>query len=240
MSLFFKDDIIEFHCNPEYFGVIPEPIPAYKNIPDWFKRLPQRIENPSTPRGMFGNMPPTVKKCLPMLDAMSLGFIMPLSGTINLRVSKDGKLVDIPKTAIPIIETHNIEQVGKDYPGAPTIPLKFINNWFIKTAPGYSVLIIPPNNHFDPRFTCMSGVVDTDNFPQKINFPAIWHARDFDGTLEAGTPLVTVIPFKRKSIPRSVNVRVSTKKEIEEHKIFENKQKTRHGVYTNELREPRK
>jgi hypothetical protein len=240
MNMFFNNDIIEFHCLPEFFGVIPEPIPAYKNIPDWFKKIPQYIENPNAPRDMFGGKILTAKKCLPLLDAMSLGYTIPLSSSINLRVSKDGKLLDIPKTPLTVIETHNIEQVGRDYPGAPTMPLKFINRWFIKTAPGYSVLIVPPINHFDPRFTCLSGVVDTDNFEQAVNFPAMWHIKDFDGTLEAGTPLVTVIPFKRKSIPRTIKVRVSSANEIKENKKMVSKQSTRNGVYTNELREPRK
>jgi hypothetical protein len=240
MSIFFKDDIIEFHCKPEFFGVIPEPIPAYKDIPDWFKRLPQHIEDPSVPRDTWGRKMTTAKKCLPLLDAMSLGYIIPLSGTINLRVSKDGKLLDIPEIPIPAIQTHHIAQVGNNYPGSPTMPLKFINRWFIKTAPGYSVLIIPPINHFDPRFTCLSGVVDTDVFDQTINFPAMWHIKDFDGTLEAGTPLVTVIPFKRKNIPRSVKVRVSTVNEINKNKKLEAKQCARHSVYNSELREPRK
>lgn len=238
MKLFFKNELIEFYCEPALFGVIPEPVPAYKIMPEWFKKIPVDIDA----RDMFGVRSLTAKKCMPLLDVMSMGFIIPLFGDVNLRVNKDGKLYEAGSNSLGNpIEFHPVDQLGGA--SSPTYPgpaIKFINKWVIKTAPGYSTLFMPPVNRLEPRFTCLSGLVDTDKYPKEVNFPAIWHMKDFDGKLEAGTPLVTVIPIRRKDLPRSAPIRKMTEKEFNDIDLIRKIQSSRTGYYTNELREPKK
>jgi hypothetical protein len=50
---------------------------------------------------------------------------------------------------------------------------KIINPWKIKTPKGYSCLFVSPLNNSDDRFSIISGIVDTDTFPNEINFPII-------------------------------------------------------------------
>lgn len=239
MKLFFGNDFIEFFCFEELWDVIPKPVPAYKLMPDWFKKIP-----PTTNKlkDSFGCDSSTAKRCMPLLDAMSLGWTIPLSSDTNVRVSDDGRYIEAGQNPITkVIEFHDINQLGGNT--SPTYPgpaVKFINHWFVKTKPGYSCLFVPPLNHVEPRFTCLSGVVDTDVYPRVINFPAIWHAKGYNDRLKAGTPLVTVIPFKRSDMKKNVNVRPITKKERELNNRVEKMQLSRLGVYSHEQREPRK
>ena len=80
---------IEFLCAPEDKGVIAEPVPARSVLPSWFKRLPgtDRSEVGATNNGL------TVKRCTPFLDAMGVGWIVPLGATVRLEVSDDGRTV---------------------------------------------------------------------------------------------------------------------------------------------------
>ncbi|MFZ6813533.1 DUF6065 family protein [Undibacterium sp. Rencai35W] len=239
LSLFFKSDLMEFYCDPELFGVIPEPVPAIKMVPDWFKKI---RPTSNSGRDQFGSHGATAKKCMPLVDAMGVGFIIPLWGDTNVRTNGDGSLIEVGGNPLgPIIEFHNKEQLGgKSSPTYPGPAIKFINHWVIKTAPGYSTLFMPPLNHIDPRFTCLSGLVDTDKYPKEVNFPAIWHAKNHDAMLSAGTPLVTCIPMRRKDLRGNCKPRAKTQRESAEIEQLKMKQQSRMGVYTNELREPRK
>lgn len=235
---FFKSELVEFYCDPKLFGIIPEPIPAYKLIPDWFKKIPLHTEE----RDHIGAKNMTAKKCMPLLDSMSLGFIIPLFADVNIRTNKDGSLIEVGNNPLgKVIEFHSKDQLGgKSSPSAPSPPIKFVNRWVIKTAPGYSTLFIPPINHIEPRFTCFSGLVDTDKYPKEVNFPAMWHAKEYDGILSAGTPLVTCLTIKRQDIKNSVPIRPMTNKEMADINILQAKQISRRNVYTNELRDSRK
>lgn len=237
LKLFFKTPLIEFYCDPKFFGVIPEPVPAYKMMPDWFKKIPTSI----SARDQMGAKAMTAKKCIPMLDVMSMGFIIPLFADVNIRTNKDGSLIEAGHNPLDaVINFHDMQQLGgKTSPSFPGPAIKFINKWVIKTAPGYSTMFIPPLNVIEPRFTCFSGLVDTDKYPKEVNFPGIWHIKDHDDILPAGTPLVTCIPIKRSDMPRSANVRKMTEKEARDIEKIHLKQVSRRNVYTHELREER-
>jgi hypothetical protein len=237
----FKTPIIEFLCREEDYGIIAMPYPAGgKSIPQWYKNIPTNTTSKN--RDQFGNVAMTAKKCMPMIDAMNLGFIMPLYGDTNIRVDKTGKLIETNKHPQGgIIEKHGLEQLGGET--SPTFPgpaIKFINRWIIKTAPGYSTLFTPPMNVMDPRFTCLSALVDTDTYQKEVNFPAVWHMKDCDETLLAGTPLVVAIPIKRSTVPKTAPVRVWTTKEMAYADKIHRSQQNRNHVYTNELRDKRK
>ena len=233
---FWSNDIIKFYCHPNLQGVIPEPKPAVKNFPDWFRKLAP--EDPSG-RDVFNTPIMTAKKCFPLLDAMTLGFTMPLCG--DLRIITNDTLSEIQVHNPPMLkvaEFHDVRQVGgRSYPGYPGNPVKFINHWIVKTKPGWSTLFISPLNHFNNDFTCLDGMVDTDRYPKEVNFPAVWHTPNFDGTITAGTPLVTAIPIKRNSFSKKVKIRDMKTAEYN----FVNKmtiaQNSRLHVYTDELRE---
>lgn len=196
---FWGDDIISFHCPEDLMGILPEPRPAIKSIPDWFKNLP-----PTLPefRDSFDHPMMTAKKCMPLIDSMSLGFTIPLCGDLHVRSNHNCSQVVVQNPRLfNVCDYHKSHQVGGNNKITPQHgdPLKFINYWVVKTAPGWSSLFIPPINQFDSPFVCLSGLVDTDKFHRPVNFPAIWTKPNCDIHLSAGTPLVTVIPIKRNS-----------------------------------------
>jgi hypothetical protein len=239
LKLWYKTPIIEFYCHPEYFDYLPRPVPASKKIPDWFKKVPLTIGN-GLRNKYSGAKALTAKKCMPMLDAMSLGFTLPLGGDVNIRTNKDRTLITAGNNESPWAEFHDPAQVGPAFPGAPTAPVKFINRWVIKTAPGYSTLFVPPINHFDNRFTCLSGLVDTDTYAKEVDFPALWHLSNYDDVITAGTPLVTCFPIKREDVSIDIEPRVMSDAEMKYIKKLEDSQLTRSNVYTDELRATRK
>ena len=69
---------IHFSSNPDVLSVCPHPTPATKNIPEWYKRLPPHIEGDIATG--------TVKRCIPVLDAVSQGYIIPLWCDLLVRV----------------------------------------------------------------------------------------------------------------------------------------------------------
>jgi hypothetical protein len=65
---------ITFRCPPELEPILPRPIPAVLGLPDWFKALPQKAFSETLGDDLF-----TIKKCPPVIDAMTFGFLMPLA-----------------------------------------------------------------------------------------------------------------------------------------------------------------
>ena len=186
---------VHFTCDKRQQGVIPEPTPSIKCVPNYFKKLAQTHDVGSP----FGNG--TAKRCVPILDAFSQGFIIPLWEDIII-VTKDGdiNLYTHPSKSAGI-GTHLGEQLA-DHPrwNLPYGKLlwKFLNPWIVTTDKNYSCLFTSPLNHLETRFKLMDGVVDTDTYYDRVNFPFIWTGGDGEFTLEKGTPLVQVIPFKRE------------------------------------------
>lgn len=234
---YFKSPQIEFYCDERYWGVAPPPVPAGKYLPEWFKHIPARSDRTRDGKGKFMM---NAKKCLPMLDAMQVGFIIPMPIDQHLRVNHDCSQIVLSPTSTlfgKAAEFHDTEQVGGVSELFRSKPIKFINPWVVKTPPGWSTLFIPPINHFDPRFICLGGLVDTDTYRKQINFPARWLQPNYDGTIESGTPLVVAIPIKRQTLKHTT--RLITKGELEEIDLIHRQQQARDHVYTKELREKR-
>lgn len=238
----FKKDVIEFYCHPDLEDIIAKPVPAYKKMPEWYKNLPPLLPEGDNDRDSFGARGFTAKKCMPLLDSMSLGYIIPLACDVHIRTNDDCSIIEATNPgSLKITEFHSPGQVGgKSFPGFPAPPLKFLNYWVVKTAPGYSTLFTNPINSFNNHFTCLTGLVDTDKYAKEVNFPAIWHTPNFDDLVPAGTPLVQVIPIKRSDVDRKPIVRKMSDKEFKEIDTTTRLQNLNRSYYTNQLREPRK
>lgn len=187
------DGCIEFLCSEEDYGVIAEPIPANKVLPDWYKNLEGKI-GPGLGKS-------TVKRCMPFLDAMTMGWIIPLAAEVEAHYKREGKADFSWNFDKPIIATHDVAQIGGDsHPFGSRGVMKFNNYWAIKVPDGYSLLFTAPLNRVEPRFQPFSGVVDADKYFNFVNIPFVWTGDKFHGVLEKGTPIVQVIPFKRDGI----------------------------------------
>jgi hypothetical protein len=197
-SFFGRNNQIRFSCEIEHWDIIPKPYLSKKYIPDWFKSLPMRVDNLEK----LNNS--TVKRCVPFLDAMSIGYIIPLAADVEITTNSDASGISWnSKYFSPIIETHGKQQITSErnpHPKEHLPPLKFMNYWKIQTPPGWSTLFISPINRQDTRFECLGGLVDTDKYTNFINFPFMFTQPNFTGIIIAGTPLVQAIPIKRDTL----------------------------------------
>lgn len=192
----FGSQQIEFLCAPEDKGVIAEPRPAKDFLPQWWRKLA-----PVTPQAISPtNNGLTIKRCMPVLDAMSLGWVLPLAATVRLEIKDGGKTLDagwdFERT---MVSFHAADQVA-GHPRLPRPPAKFHNYWTIRTPKGWSCLFTPLLNGADAVVEIVSGVVDTDAYHAHIHFPFFPVAPDGRYTLERNYPLVQIVPFNRSAL----------------------------------------
>jgi hypothetical protein len=210
---------IAFRCAPEDLGVIAEPVPAKTVMPDWFKRLPPIDERHRSPRdtGL------TVKRCMPFIDAMTCGYVLPLAATVRLEIRDDGRTVDAGwDFDKPMVSPHGTHQV-EGHPREPRPPCKFHNHWTITTPPGWSCLFVPLLNRPSSVFEVVAGVVETDSYRAPVNFPFFATAKDGLYTLERGTPLVQVIPFRRETTALACDIGAESPEEAQSRsRVFRN------------------
>jgi hypothetical protein len=224
-----KTPEIEFLCHSEDFGIIPEPYSARKLMPEWYKSLPPKIEK----KELLENS--TIKRCAPFLDAMCIGYIIPLAADVEFITNDDASGVTYKSMFYrTMIENHNRNQIETDkipHPTSPKPPMKFLNWWAIKVPKDYSVLFIPPMNRIDKRFQCMSGMVDCDGYFEFINFPFFFTEPNYTGILKAGTPLVQVIPIKRGSMLTDYSNNKLSEKDLQELDITRKKRASHESHY---------
>lgn len=192
-------NFIEFISIGEYYSNVVEdfPSPATKYVPNWWKKMEPYVDGKLKIHGK--NSSATGKKCMPMFDAITCGYIIPLWTDIMVVKTNDSHSVSW-KTNESVFGVHDTRQSdGVENPKYfSSAAFKYNNPWVIKTPPGWSTLITHPMGYHDLPFRMISGVVDTDKYPQDIN-PVFWFRQDFEGIIEKGTPMVQIIPIKRSS-----------------------------------------
>ncbi len=186
------ESVVEFVTENSLYDAIPEPVPANKVLPNWYKNLEGKLD-----KGLNNS---TVKRCAPFMEALTAGWIIPLAAEVEVNIDENEMELNWNFNR-EVIGKHDIEQVGgKNFPVEKPI-IKFHNYWAIKVPKGYSVLFTQPLNRIEQRFKVFSGVVDCDRYFNYINFPSLWLDMDIDTVvLEAGTPIIQAIPFKRDAM----------------------------------------
>jgi len=196
------------------------PKPAIRSIPDWYRDTPEYIESLGRKYDISGNPPSTIKKCIPVLDAMTSGYI--LYTQVDIQVTQENGLPYFVWTSQAPISFHPIEQAPL-HPARNEAPYpKWNNPYAIKTPPGYSSLFLPPMHNPNKVFTILEGLVDTDKYSAPVNFPFVLNNVKWEGIIEAGTPMAQVIPIKRDSWKHTIGLQ----KEREEQNMITLKLKT--------------
>jgi hypothetical protein len=191
------------------------PTPASKAIPDWYKEMLEYKDG--IKEASDNGTSSTIKKCMPVYDAMTAGYILYTQVDIHVKQVDGFPYYNWPSENA--IEFHDEMQADK-HPVANGGPFpKWINPYIIKTEPGYSCLFLPPMHHPNKLFTIFPGVVDTDSYTSNVHFPFTLNDPKFKGIIPAGTPMVQVIPFKRDSF----KLEFGGEKEIKESFLVYNK-----------------
>ena len=174
---------------------LEQPQPASKFIPDWYKNMESYIGGVKKPGG-DGTTLATVKRCMPVFDAITAGYIITLPADVYVSI-KDGQQY-FEWSALGLVQFHPIVQ-APEHPArnAHAYP-KWINQWSIRTPKGYSTMFVQPM-HRESVFTILPGIVDTDEYYVAVNFPFVINDPKFEGLIPEGTPIAQVIPFKRDS-----------------------------------------
>lgn len=227
---------IEFLCPPELIGKIPEPAPAAKFLPEWFRDLDREM-NMKDAHGLPGL---TVRACLPVVDVMAQGWIIPTpvdiwtvvdatTGALEFRWSEDAALTPI--------DAHHPDQIGAQYPPFENArPLKFMNPWRVKLPLGWSASFLHPINHFELPFAAFNGTVDCDALDVPVNVPFLWTSQRGAIRMPAGTPMVQVIPFERAAQMRGATVRAETEAEAAERNIAHTRKHSEESLYARQWR----
>ena len=206
-----NDNLIEFSADKEYINLkknLPKPIKL--NIPDWYKKLEHKADNP------------TIKGCVPFLDSLITGYVLELpqdfylkmnyldKNEYNLKVEPSLGITKFNLNTKQTMQIHSKNQIkgSSKIDKNLNFPIfKILNPWTIKTPPGYSCLFVSPLNNKDDRFEIISAIVNTDEYKNEINFPIVFNGDKYpiqDTILKQGTPYVQIIPFKRESWKMSI------------------------------------
>jgi hypothetical protein len=196
----FSDKTINFAARPQ---------PSSKHLPEWYRNQSAIIDDKNDlAKGMVAS---TVKKCMPVFDIMTAGYMLTAPCDIFIDATNPEKLVySIPmglrQFQGDIFATHAREQY-EEYPidkrRSHKDLLRVYPFWSIETPSGYSCMFVNPMHADISPLTAIPGIVDTDSFVTNGHLSFIVES-NFKGTIKQGTPLVQVIPFKREPWASSV------------------------------------
>ncbi len=189
------------------FEVQPKPYPAVKQLPKWFtdakpyegfEKYPNdqnlHYDGKLHIRNRVVNA--TFKKCVPLLDSLSAGYIIALWADVMIEQGETFPQI-YWKSISDVFSLHGPPSRKIPAPaGYDQVVYKYHNCWIPQTPKGYSCLITSPLGYNDLPFHAVPAIVDTDSSTLELVFP-MWVKTGFEGIVEKGTPMVQVIPFKR-------------------------------------------
>lgn len=191
------------------------PTSTQNEIPKWYKEADRFAKMPSgeyykAPKEVcpfpkegttddYGKIP-TWKACPAIMDGFSTGYVLKTpcditffktsTGSIDVRID-DIKHKDFCTRRLAMPQFQHPEGFYKDH-------FAWYSEWGIELPDGYSALFMTPMNRFDLPFMNTTGIVDSDKVHLLGTFP-FFIAKDWEGTIPAGTPYLQVLPFKREN-----------------------------------------
>lgn len=183
------------------FEVCPKPFPASQALPQWWKDASPYIKGPENPDGkkiiidnLYSNA--SFKKCTPMLDLLTAGYVVPLWADVQVRNKNNMPYISW-RVKNDVFEPHNGQEV--EIPdGYHFLQFKFLNQWTPKLPKGYSALIISCPGYPNSPFKAMQAIIDYDKTTHPL-YPPVYVKENFEGIVEKGTPMFQIIPFKRNN-----------------------------------------
>jgi hypothetical protein len=173
---------------PKFDNLI-SPVPASSFLPDWYKSQPSYDD--------FGN--PTIKRCLPIFDAMSFGYFLVSQSDITVDSTNPAGLIITSDNDFngELFNQHDLQQYSK-YPipfGYHDHLLRIHPMWAVQTPKEYSALFINPVSNGSKNITAITGLIDTDNFISDGHL-SFFVKEDTVFKIKKGTPIIQVLPIK--------------------------------------------
>lgn len=179
------------------------PYPSVSSLPEWYKNTASFFTDDGKPRPSLDpfskdETTATIKKCVPVFDALTAGYI--ITTPVDVYVSQQNGQPFYSWPDLNFISIHPLKQAPlhpEVFSKKLDIP-KFGNPWGIKTSKGTSCLFVAPMHRESP-VSILPGIVDTDTYHLPVLFPFMLKDQTFEGLIPEGTPIVQIIPFKRDS-----------------------------------------
>jgi hypothetical protein len=212
---------IEFKCYDPGATELYPPVPASKIIPDWYKQIPNTIQH-----GTEKHDVPTIKRCMPVLDYMTTGYVIRHAYQTDFKITKENGIqhTEFKCPQEEYVQAHPYEQCPVHMNGSKHNYLKFSQPWLVKTPPGYSCMFFQPHYNLNEDYVLFPSVVDTDKHDDSVNFVG-YAKRDF--VVNPGDPMVIVFPFKREDWQMKITQEDYLGKTVYAHYI----KKVWHGTY---------
>ena len=177
--------------------IIPMPQPS--QVPLWFKNMPLYEYGATSFNAENGTGNYTGKICIPFTDSFLTGYTFNTWADIQVKIINGQQIITWGHTFKDLEEvTARIPAVDLPiYENFSNYNFSWISHWGIKTPKGYSCIFTHPLNRQDLPFITTTGIMDTDGWGIWGNQPFALR-KDFEGIIEAGTPIIQVIPFKRE------------------------------------------
>lgn len=224
-------------CHPALEPILPKPVPAAKALPDWLREMPGEAPSPS----LGGENVRTLKHCAPMIDALSLGLLMPLACDLTVAEGEIGWDWEPPVLPDDLIVRAPVGvHVPEQAEGAPLalgggFVVKFVSFWTLAAPEGWQVLFTHPFGHPDLPFRTLTGLVDADGFADGfVHFPAVWTDPGWEGVLPAGTPVAQAIAIPRAG--PALETRAMTEAEAARTRAVQAALGAERGVYRKRFR----
>ena len=205
-----------------------------RHIPDWFKKLPSTkvIDiDPEHNPGLTAEAP-TFKSCAGFLDLYKTGFMMPAWTDFKVTTNSKGDghihLYDSasahqsqPTGESPQGQSHPRWQLGENNPAFNSlIHLKFITPWRIEEKTGCKLLWIAPTwNQYPTVVPSVAPGITEYKYQDTVNVNTFWPKADRRHTIEAGTPLVHLIPLTDAKVEFKIH-------EVDESEFFKKTSKS--------------
>lgn len=205
-----RETQIEFYIEPELNGVVPEPKPATRWVPDWYKQLPMEMTGGMERMGLRQS---TVRACIPFIEGMTTGYILTTAGDVTVNV--DGSDIETHSDFTRgVLNPFKDGVTGDMFPHDGPIA-QFKGYWRVDVPDGVSMLFLPVLNRPEKteRFRAFSGVIDVDNFDGNLNTPIAWLAGDGEFFIPQDTPIAQCIPFYRDSLLNNAVIREQNEEE---------------------------
>lgn len=198
---------VHFEINDILAHGIKQPTPASKGRPSWWRQI--QPYHPDLKNNKYTDADSgTIKTCPAITDIQDFGYMLYLPFDIYVdATNKDSLICEIPPEIVKdngvshYLSHHYHYQIDGFKIGEEFHPQHIkINPIFgVSTPKGYSVWLTHPVNRTDLPFRAMDSLVDTDNYT------AFWTVilfvkMGFKGVIEAGTPMLQVMPFKRDNV----------------------------------------
>lgn len=175
------------------------PKPAVEYIPQWYKNAKSYLDPSGKKAPTLDDTPyATVKRCMPLWDLMTAGYIITTPYDIYIRQINGKPYFQWgikEAVAFQVMEQFQNHPYSRDINYA----VRVVHPWSIKTPKGWSILVCEPQHHEPGPMICANGIVDTDEYSLPFNMFFKLRDPNFEGMIPAGTPFIQVIPFKREN-----------------------------------------